>query len=134
MELLDAFNGWGTFFIVFGAVTVFGLVIGGIGSALESDVEPLVAGLTIGAILGVVFGLIFAGSAYDGWKADTLDTFENTYQVSVIEGSIPRGPDDQSSVLMYTQNGGPLACIISTDDVEYTVVCDGEELRPVNVK
>lgn len=136
MELFDSFNMWGLFFITWGVVFVIALIVGVIIAAASryGDTDAVGGMAMAGTIFGFIIAIVIVGSSVDERNTDIHQTFEDTYQVSVVEGTVPTSTNDRNSLLMFTQNGGPKACIVSTDDVEYTVVCDGKELRPINVK
>lgn len=64
------------------------------------------------------------------YSAQTL-AFETFYEVAIVsEDGIPQGQNQQKAVTLFLKDAGPTACIVSTDDVEYTVSCNGEELLP----
>lgn len=83
--------------------------------------------LVIGAfVLFMAWGI----QSQEHYSAQTL-AFETFYEVAIVsEEGIPQGQNQQKAVTLFLKEAGPTACIVSTDDVEYTVSCNGEELLP----
>lgn len=112
---------------------VVGLVIGVlvyIGDG-KYDITP-VFGVPIGmAIFSGLFALMFYSGNVSDVYDDKVSAFETFYGVTVTDGTIPDGPNSVQAVTMFTQDGGPKACLVTTDAVRYTVECDGQTLAPV---
>jgi hypothetical protein len=110
---------------------IVALWVGYVASQPKKDYALLglaaVFGIAGGALVTVLAVLI----TVDSFRTDIQAQFEAKYQVSIVEGRVPTGPNDTSTLLLFTSEGGPMPCVVSTDKTRYTLSCDGKELQVI---
>lgn len=129
MELLELTSPNSIPIFVFFGVTVLGLLIGGVIAWATNDSTIIVIFGVAGALIGVMLSAGVGESISTNNTEKVTSTFEAAYGVSIVEGDLPETANQSAGLIMFTQDGGPFACLVTTDDVEYTVTCDGKEVK-----
>lgn len=88
-------------------------------------------GFYITGFMTLLFGTIFTGAFITEARVDkAVDNFEAYYSVRFDDGvrDFPVNKNQIGAAVLFTTDGQK-QCLISTDDVRYTVTCDGVELE-----
>lgn len=88
-------------------------------------------GIIWSMVVGFVL-LMISISQSSSHHLNQIERFEEFYNVAITNNSeIPQTRNQQEAVMLFLVDEGPTACIVSTDDVRYSVNCNGEELPQV---